>query len=417
MLLVVVIVATLVIHPLKCAKPLLADNLRGDTTTPSDFCFVSFGCWGGLNKATQKRVAHVMGEAVEKEALPTLFAIAAGDNFYKKGVTSIDDPRFITTFDDVYNHKSLMQLPFLVALGNHDYRGDFIAQVNYTTYQLQHVPRATGRWYLPEAYYVKQVHSNLVVFVLDTPLLERCANNGNESPRCWDHGAQKRYFEEQFEKFRDVKWKVVVGHYPMHANGPHVNFPWLIQWLQPLLEKYCVSVYINADNHYLQVSMVNDVYYINSGGGAGFGVRHQPSNKNYKTSPHSQFVAFEDGIFTHCIHQGNGSMVTSAINHEGQLRQQFVSGRSLSESGQCGSSGVTAMKSSLRRDISVANERRTSPAGEIVVVDRIPLGTFQPTAPRIEVSIILMGLGLVFVILALTKAGNGLLAGRNVKRP
>ncbi|CUI15445.1 tartrate-resistant acid phosphatase type 5, putative [Bodo saltans] len=401
------------------ASSLLANNLHADSSTPESFCFVSFGCWGGLNKVTQKRVAEVMGRAVEKESLPTLFVIAAGDNFYKKGVTSIHDPRFLTTFDDVYNHQSLMQLPFLVALGNHDYRGDFIAQVNYTTYQLKHVPRATGRWYLPEAYYVKQVHANLVVFVLDTPLLERCANNGNDSPRCWDHGAQKRYFEEQFEKFRHVKWKVVVGHYPMHANGPHVNFPWLIQWLQPLLEKYCVSLYINADNHYLQVSSVNGVYYVNSGGGAGFGVRHQPANRNYKTSPFSQFVAFEDGIFTHCIHEGNHSMVTSAINHEGLVRQQFVSDRSLSESGQCGGGvGAVAGGENARPIVADHGDRAAAAHdGEVKYIEQIPVGSFQPTAPRVEVSIILMGLGVVFIILALTRGGNGLFAGRNIKRP
>lgn len=311
-------------HVTSAAVELKADALSAATDV-EEFCFVSYGCWGGLNKVTQKRVADVMGEVVSASPLPTLFVIAAGDNFYRRGVPNVRDERFLTTFDNVYNHPSLLGLPFLVALGNHDYRGNFFAQVNYTTYQLTSVPQSTGRWYLPSAYYVKQVHKHLVIFVLDAPLLERCANNGDSSPRCWDQGAQKQFFEDQLERFKDIKWKVVVSHYPMHANGPHVNHAWLISWLQPLLERYCVDLFINADNHYLQVSETNGVYYVNSGGGAGFGVRHLSTNKNYQVSPHNKFIAFEDGVFYHCVH--NDSIVSTAVNQDGAQKFTFTSNR------------------------------------------------------------------------------------------
>ena len=309
------------------AAHILAEQLNRDDT--GDFCFVSFGCWGNLNKESQKRVARVMGDVVAGNAMaggpPTRFVVAAGDNFYRKGVANVREFRFITGFDRVYDHPSLMTLPFYMALGNHDYRGNFFAQVNYTIYQLQR-PEASGRWYLPQAYYAARVHREMVVVVLDGPLLERCANNGDAHERCWDHGRQRGWAERQLlDVHRNVRWKVVVCHYPMYANGPHVNFPWLVEWLQPLLDASCATLYINADNHYLQVSHHHGMFFVNSGGGAGFGLRHLPTQKKYREHPYSVFVDFADGVFFHCVNTANDTIHNVAVNHEGVRRFEFWS--------------------------------------------------------------------------------------------
>jgi tartrate-resistant acid phosphatase type 5 len=46
-----------------------------------------------------------MGKLAEE--LGSKMAIVAGDNFYYSGVTSVDDPRFNTTFENVFTADSL----------------------------------------------------------------------------------------------------------------------------------------------------------------------------------------------------------------------------------------------------------------------------------------------------------------------
>ncbi|GJN30838.1 hypothetical protein PR202_gb19176 [Eleusine coracana subsp. coracana] len=57
------------------------------------------------------------------------FVISTGDNFYEDGLTGVDDPAFEQSFTDIYTAKSL-QKPWYLVLGNHDYRGDVLAQLS-----------------------------------------------------------------------------------------------------------------------------------------------------------------------------------------------------------------------------------------------------------------------------------------------
>ena len=47
--------------------------------------------------------------------------LALGDNFYDRGVTSVDDSRFETTFENVFDKDVLTD--FRVLAGNHDHNG------------------------------------------------------------------------------------------------------------------------------------------------------------------------------------------------------------------------------------------------------------------------------------------------------
>jgi acid phosphatase len=94
--------------------------------------------------------------------------LALGDNFYQSGVASVDDPLWKSVYEDVYTHPAL-NVPWHVALGNHDYRGNPQAQVDYTA-------RHT-RWSMPARYY--QVADKALkaadvdMFVIDTsPFVE-----------------------------------------------------------------------------------------------------------------------------------------------------------------------------------------------------------------------------------------------------
>lgn len=59
------------------------------------------------------------------------FIISVGDNFYTNGVASVDDPMWKTSFEDIYKGANLF-IDWYPVLGNHDYRGNPQAQIDYS---------------------------------------------------------------------------------------------------------------------------------------------------------------------------------------------------------------------------------------------------------------------------------------------
>ena len=280
--------------------------------------FISMGCWGGEknHKTGQKEVAELMKRLTSKYDVG--YSIAAGDNFYRKGIQSVDDDRWESGWADLYP-----EIPFLSALGNHDYRGSIWAQVNKTFTKSNKLKNSKHlRWNLPFPYY-DIVMGSVHWFILDTVLLERCEVNikGTKlwSDRCWDQYKQLEWFTEKVSK-SNSKWKIVVGHYPMYANGPHVNHLWLRRLLDPLFKKHGVSMYINADNHYLQYSLHDDIYYLNAGGGAGY-MKHNVKNKGFKISESNIWHHFGDGLFLHFVI--DDTMFVYAVSPEGDILTNF----------------------------------------------------------------------------------------------
>ncbi|MQL70215.1 hypothetical protein Taro_002535 [Colocasia esculenta] len=85
------------------------------------------GDWGRRGLYNQTEVATQMGRIGEQ--LDIDFVVSTGDNFYEDGLTGVDDGAFQDSFTNVYTAKSL-QKPWYSVLGNHDYRGDVIAQLS-----------------------------------------------------------------------------------------------------------------------------------------------------------------------------------------------------------------------------------------------------------------------------------------------
>ncbi|KAJ9459459.1 Purple acid phosphatase 8 [Diplonema papillatum] len=325
-LLAVVLIAGLAssaqVEPTDGSGPhLTPDDLAIIAATPNESRFMSMGCWGGEkhHRARQRAVGGLMAELAARWNIS--YTVAAGDNFYTKGIDSVASPRWGETFETVYPK----EVQFLVALGNHDYRGSIWAQVNYTFSE-----RSKGRWWLPYPYY--SVSRGGVFFVvIDTVLLERCEVNKNKpalfSTRCWDGYRQREWIAEQLGSAAAAaaRYRVVVGHYPILANGPHVNQPWLLAMLTGLFEKHRVAAYINADNHYLQYSLLNGVHYVNAGGGAGY-MAHLSKDKGYEVNKHSKWVFFGDGVFVHFA--SPAGMLTLAYEPSGvRLLRKFVIAR------------------------------------------------------------------------------------------
>ena len=54
------------------------------------------------------------------------FIVDTGDNFYSAGVTSVDDPRFETSWRSVYDLPNIASKQWFISIGNHDHGQDII---------------------------------------------------------------------------------------------------------------------------------------------------------------------------------------------------------------------------------------------------------------------------------------------------
>ena len=77
----------------------------------------------------QKTVAATMGSMAE--AIDIEFVVAAGDVHHFEGVQSTSDPLWMTNYELIYSHPDLM-IPWYPVCGNHEYRGNTDAVVEYS---------------------------------------------------------------------------------------------------------------------------------------------------------------------------------------------------------------------------------------------------------------------------------------------
>ncbi|XP_059448222.1 purple acid phosphatase 3-like [Corylus avellana] len=98
-----------------------------DPKADGSLSFLVVGDWGRRGGFNQSEVAVQMGIIGEK--LDIDFVISTGDNFYDGGLKGVDDPAFDESFTNIYTAPSLQKQWYNV-LGNHDYRGDVMAQLS-----------------------------------------------------------------------------------------------------------------------------------------------------------------------------------------------------------------------------------------------------------------------------------------------
>lgn len=259
----------------------IATRLQAGESADPVATFVVIGDWGRDGNMRQTDVAHAMGTAAAE--CGSRFTISTGDNFYPSGVTSVTDPQWKTSFEDIYSAPSL-QTPWYVALGNHDYRGSARAQVHYS--------RTSPRWRMPDNYFklsgVDHGMPQLDIFVLDTtPFLKSFHEQVTEMVHGRvakaETGQQMAWFEDSLAT-STASWKLVVGHHPVYSGGHHGDTPELIERVQPLLVKYGVQAYLNGHDHVLQHIRRGAVDYICSGSGASAGFSRTVEGARFQSS-------------------------------------------------------------------------------------------------------------------------------------
>jgi acid phosphatase len=228
--------------------------------------FLIVGDWGRNGTNHQREVAAEMGKTADR--LGSRCVISVGDNFYENGVQSSTDPQWRSSFEDIYTARSL-QVPWYVALGNHDYRGVPQAQVDYA--------KTSARWRMPSRYYkvagVDMGAPHLDLFFIDTsPLVHKYRDQVHsviaENVASQDVAAQVRWLDEQLGR-SEAAWKLVIGHHTIHSGGSgHGDTPETLLLIEPLLRKHRVRAYINGHDHDLQHIRRGGVDYVCCGAGS-----------------------------------------------------------------------------------------------------------------------------------------------------
>jgi tartrate-resistant acid phosphatase type 5 len=247
----------------------LPDTLRAAEETDTKAArlnFLVFGDWGRHGEMDQVDVATQMGIAAN--AIKAQFVISVGDNFYEKGVASANDPQWQTSFEDVY-HADSLQIPWYVALGNHDYLGNSDAQIAYH--------QINKRWNMPARYFTEtrqvEAATDVDFFFLDTtPMVRSYWHEAGyrEHVRTQDVPKQLAWFKAALAA-STAPWKIVIGHHPIYSGGGilgHGDTRELIEDVLPLLKQYQVQAYFNGHDHNLQHLQVGAVNLFDSGAGS-----------------------------------------------------------------------------------------------------------------------------------------------------
>ncbi len=228
--------------------------------------FLVVGDWGRDGNSHQRDVARQMGKAAK--AASSRFVVSVGDNFYDNGVASVTDPQWRTSFEAIYAAPSL-QVPWYVALGNHDYRGTPQAQIEYA--------KTSTRWRMPSRYYklagIDIGAPQLDLFFIDSsPLVhkyrQKVEGNIAANVATQDVDAQLRWLDAELGS-STAPWKLVIGHHTLHSGGSaHGDTLELQQLIEPLLKKHRVQAYINGHDHDLQHIRRGGVDFIGCGAGS-----------------------------------------------------------------------------------------------------------------------------------------------------
>lgn len=274
--------------------------------------FLLMGDFGRYGQFYQKEVAKQMGKAAA--TIDSDFVVSVGDNFYPNGVQSTQDYSWTASFENVYTDYSL-QNPWYVALGNHDYRGNIQAEIDYS--------KMSRRWHMPSTYFSKTFQlkngSKVLMVVMDTsPFIDSYYEKGSdmyENITAQDTLAQRKWIEKELATTDEtIKWKIVVGHHPLYSGGKRKNSADTKSFetkFANLFDKYKVDAYFCGHEHDLQIIRPQGRYTTQFLSGAACEVR--PSGNREGTL----FVAQEAGFMTFSLTSSN--LLAQVVDAKGKI--------------------------------------------------------------------------------------------------
>lgn len=159
----------------------------------------------------QKPIAELMGRMAETVGIECV--AAPGDVHHFEGVRSTQDPLWMTNYELIYSHPELM-LDWFPTCGNHEYRGNTQAVVDYSG--------VSARWNMPAKYYTKVLEDDGVtvrlVFIDTTPLIDKYRKDTEKYPDAGkeDMDKQLAWLDHTLAQANE-DWVIVLGHHPVYA--------------------------------------------------------------------------------------------------------------------------------------------------------------------------------------------------------
>ena len=211
--------------------------------------FIVVNDMGRLGYYEQKPIANLIGKFAEENDIK--FVAVAGDPHHYMGVQSVCDPLWMTNFESIYNHPEL-QIPWNVVLGNHEYRGNTQAILDYTN--------ISRRWNAPARYFLqnemtKSGEKCLFVYIDTTPLIYKYRKDKEDYPDAYKQNMQSEInWIDSVLTMSNAKWKFVIGHHPVYAytlkdENECIDMQ---QSIGDILEKNNVDAYICGHIHSFQ---------------------------------------------------------------------------------------------------------------------------------------------------------------------
>jgi hypothetical protein len=220
---------------------------------------LAMGDWG-RDSAPQRKVAASLADYVKAEHKPFHAMLLAGDNFYVPLEGGVNDPKWRTMFEDLYD-PHILNFPFYPALGNHDYQlNRYMIEIAYSK------ANPSSRWKFPSRWYRVELPNEsaplVSVLMLDSnqPLL---------GPDAWN--AELAWIKNELARPRQSKWLIVVCHHPPFTNGDHGDNGVLQNTWVPLFEQSAVDFFIAGHDHdlqHLQIDSLRESFLMVGGGGA-----------------------------------------------------------------------------------------------------------------------------------------------------
>jgi len=199
---------------------------------------LAFGDFGDGRKG-QREVAAGMSQYHQQR--PFDFGITLGDNFYNKGMKGVEDPRWRTRWDTLYDP---LRIRVYAVLGNHDYGSPQSpeAEILYS--------QKSPSWRMPATQYTYTA-GWAQFFAIDSQVM---------SP------AQLGWLRKELEASQ-LRWKIVYGHHPIYSHGRHGDNPSLIRDLLPVLRGRA-DVYLAGHDHDMQhLKPEGNLHFFVSGSG------------------------------------------------------------------------------------------------------------------------------------------------------
>lgn len=260
-----------------------------DHRTEDKINVLLFGDAGKAN-INQYRIGNQMFQTCQKHGCS--FAISLGDNIYPSGVENTKDDKFQKAFEQPYRKFSLnAPLDFWMVLGNHDWRGNTQAQIDYS-FQSRIWRMLNNHFTIP--YLPNWLH----IYALDTTNIY-----GSKWYDIFRNRNLLKKFRMQLDGARKALcdkpgWKILIAHHPIYSTGREKNIgkeAKLRKLILPFMRECKIDLYLAGHEHhleYIETSEQHDTII----SGAAAGARDTPERRMDTTSAKSVFRAIQMGF-------------------------------------------------------------------------------------------------------------------------